>query len=89
MTRKNHSILWRYQISKYILEVNRIKIYFKYYGEALAKVAVGGFLIGMGTYLVSNGCFLYGAHKLLLNAYGLDKDATMAFVNAMQEKIGK
>ena len=31
----------------------------------------------------------YGAHKLLLNAYGLDKDATMAFVNVMQEKIGK
>ena len=24
-----------------------MKIYFKYYGEALAKVAVGGFLIGM------------------------------------------
>lgn len=66
-----------------------MKIYFKYYGEALAKVAVGGFLIGMGTYLASNGCFLYGAHKLLLNAYGLDKDATIAFVNAMQEKIGK
>jgi hypothetical protein len=61
-----------------------MKIYFKYYGEALAKVAVGGFLIGMGTYLASNGCFLYGAHKLLLN-----EDATMAFVNAMQEKIGK
>lgn len=58
-----------------------MKNYFKYYGEALAKVAVGGFLIGMGTYLASNGCFLYGAHKLLLNAYGLDKDATMAFVN--------
>ena len=29
-----------------------MKIYFKYYGEALAKVAVGGFLIGMGTYLL-------------------------------------
>lgn len=66
-----------------------MKFYFKYYGEALAKVAVGEFLIGMGAYLVSNGYVLYGAHKLLLNAYGLDKDATMAFLNAMQEKIGK
>lgn len=66
-----------------------MKFYFKYYGEALAKVAVGEFLIGMGAYFVSNGCVLYGAHKLLLNAYGLDKDATMAFLNAMQEKIGK
>lgn len=37
-----------------------MKIYFKYYGEALAKVAVGGFLIGMGAYLASDGCFLYG-----------------------------
>lgn len=89
MTRKNHGILWRYQISKYILDVNRMKIYFKYYGEALAKVAVGRSLIGIGAYLASNGCFLYGAHKLLLNAYGLDKDATMAFVNVMHEKIGK
>lgn len=52
-----------------------MKFYFKYYGEALAKVAVGEFLIGMGAYLASNGCVLYGAHKLLLNAYGLDKDA--------------
>lgn len=43
----------------------------------------------MGAYLASDGCFLYGAQKLLLNAYGLDKDATMAFVNVMQEKIGK
>lgn len=66
-----------------------MKFYFKYYGEALAKVAVGEFLIGMGAYLASSGCVLYGAHKLLLNAYGLDKDATMAFLNAMQEKIGK
>lgn len=66
-----------------------MKFYFKYYGEALAKVAVGEFLIGMGAYLASNGCVLYGARKLLLNAYGLDKDATMAFLNAMQEKIGK
>lgn len=55
-----------------------MKIYFKYYGEALAKVVVGEFLIGMGAYLASNGCFLYGAHKLLLNAYGLDKDAIFA-----------
>lgn len=66
-----------------------MKIYFKYYGEALAKVAIGGFLIGMGAYLASDGCFLYGVQKLLLNAYGLDKDATMTFVNVMQEKIGK
>lgn len=89
MTRKFLDASWRYQISKYILEVNRMKIYFKYYGEALAKVAVGGFLIGMGAYLASDGCFLYGAQKLLVNAYGLDKDATMAFLNVMQEKIGK
>lgn len=34
-----------------------MKIYFKYYGEALAKVAVGGFLIGMGAYLASDEMF--------------------------------
>lgn len=26
-----------------------MKDYLKYYGEALTKVAIGGFLIGMGT----------------------------------------
>lgn len=37
----------------------------KYYGDALAKVAIGGFLIGMGVYLSTSGIMLYGAKKLL------------------------
>ena len=66
-----------------------MRIYFKYYGEALAKVAVGGFLIGMGAYLATNGFYIYGAQKFVTNAYALDEDATIAFMNVMTEKIGK
>lgn len=65
-----------------------MKDYLKYYGEALTKVAIGEFLIGMGTYLATNGIYIYGAQKLVMNAYGLDKDATIAFMNVMTEKIG-
>ena len=65
-----------------------MKDYLKYYGEALTKVAIGGFLIGIGTYLATNGIYIYGAQKLVMNAYGLDKDATIVFMNVMTEKIG-
>lgn len=65
-----------------------MKDYLKYYGEALTKVAIGGFLIGIGTYLATNGIYIYGAQKLVMHAYGLDKDATIAFMNVMTEKIG-
>lgn len=65
-----------------------MKDYLKYYGEALTKVAIGWFLIGIGTYLATNGIYIYGAQKLVMNAYGLDKDATIAFMNVMTEKIG-
>lgn len=66
-----------------------MKDYFKYYGEALTKVAIGGFLIGMGTYFATDGIYIYGAQKFVTNAYGLDKDATIVFMNVMKEKIGK
>ena len=61
----------------------------EYYGDALAKVAIGGFLIGMGVYLSTDGCILYGAKKLVLNAATLDEAATQTFMNTLAEKIGK
>ena len=61
----------------------------EYYGDALAKVAIGGFLIGMGAHLSTSGIMLYGAKKLLANAAALDEAATQTFMNVMAEKMGK
>lgn len=61
----------------------------KYYGDALAKVAIGGFLIGMGVHLSTDGFILYGAKKFMLNAAVLDEPATQAFMHTLAEKIGK
>lgn len=61
----------------------------KYYGDALAEVAIGCFLIGMGVYLSTDGTMIYGAKKLMLNAAALDEAATQTFMDVMAEKIGK
>ncbi len=61
----------------------------KYYGDALAKIAIGGFLIGMGVHLSTDETMIYGAKKLVANAAALDEAATQTFMNVMAEKIGK
>lgn len=61
----------------------------KYYGDALAEIAIGCFLIGMGVHFSIDGTMLYGAKRLVANAAALDEAATQTFMNVMAEKIGK
>ena len=61
----------------------------KYYGDALAKIAIGGVLIGIGSAIGTDGFTIYGAKKLMLNAATLDEDAVQTFMNTLSEKIGK
>jgi hypothetical protein len=61
----------------------------KYYGDALAKIAIGGFLIGIGSAIGTDGVMIYGAKKFMLNAATLDENAVQTFMNTIAEKIGK